>query len=105
MLFTAEEEREFLKNHLGPVMHKESLGTKKIIIWDHNRDLMTHRANVIFDDPQASKYAWGLGFHWYETWTGGEPMFKNVEEAVRSYPDKHLMLTEATVEKFNPERY
>jgi glucosylceramidase len=105
MLFTAEEERDFLKNHLGPVMHKEGLGSKKIIVWDHNRDLMTHRASVIFDDPQASKYAWGLGFHWYETWTGGEPMFKNVAEVARAYPDKHLMLTEATVEKFNPERY
>ena len=105
MIFTAEEERDFLRDHLGPVMHAAGLGDKKIIVWDHNRDLMSHRAGVIFSDPRAAKYAWGMGFHWYEAWSGGEPMYANVDAVHASYPGKHLMLTEATVEKFNPERY
>ena len=67
-IYTAEEERDFLKNHLGPVMEKSGHGDKNIVVWDHNRDLMAHRANVIFGDPEASKYAWGIGYHWYETW-------------------------------------
>jgi glucosylceramidase len=50
-IYTAEEERDFLKNHLGPTMVKEGLGDKKIVVWDHNRDLITHRANTIFEDP------------------------------------------------------
>jgi len=71
-IYTAENERDFLKNNLGPTLQKDGLGDKKIIVWDHNRDLMVQRASVIFDDPEASKYAWGIGFHWYEDWSGGQ---------------------------------
>ncbi|HEY9027770.1 MAG TPA: glycoside hydrolase family 30 beta sandwich domain-containing protein, partial [Burkholderiaceae bacterium] len=102
MIYSAEDERDFLKNHLGPVMAQAGLGDRKIIVWDHNRDLMTQRARVIFDDPDASKYAWGMGFHWYETWAGGAPMFANVGAVHRAWPGKHLLLTEATVEGFDP---
>lgn len=102
-IYSAEDERDFLKKYLGPTMHKQGLGTKKIIVWDHNRDLMTHRANVIFQDKEASKYAWGLGFHWYENWSGGEPMFENVEAVNRSFPDKNLLFTEGCVERFSPD--
>ena len=105
MIFTAEEERDFLRDHLGPVLHAAGLGGKKIIVWDHNRDLMSHRAAVIFGDPRAAKYAWGMGFHWYESWSGGEPMYANVADVHETFPGKQLLLTEATVEKFSPERY
>jgi glucosylceramidase len=104
MIYSAEEERDFLKNHLGPAMAQAGLGDRKIIVWDHNRDLMTQRARVIFEDPEASRYAWGMGFHWYETWAGGAPMFANVAAVHRAWPGKHLLLTEATVEGFDPAR-
>ena len=105
VIYSAEEERDFLKNHLGPVMQQQGLGDKKIIVWDHNRDLITHRARTILDDPEAAKYAWGIGFHWYETWTGGDPMYGNVAEVSRLYPSKPVLLTEAAIEKFTQERY
>jgi glucosylceramidase len=104
-IYTAEAERDFLKNFLGPTMQEEGLGDKKIVVWDHNRDLIVHRANTIFDDPDASKYAWGMGFHWYETWTGGEPKFDNVGIVKKSYPDKNMMFTEGCVEKFDAAKY
>ncbi|MGE5313206.1 MAG: glycoside hydrolase family 30 protein [Acidobacteriota bacterium] len=104
-IFTAEEERDFLKNHLGPTMKKEGLGAKKIIVWDHNRDLMNQRVNTIFADREASAYAWGTGFHWYETWAGGKPMHENVKAVHEAYPSKHLIFTEGCVEKFDPEKY
>lgn len=93
MLYTAEEERDFLKNHLGPTIKASAHPDTKIVVWDHNRDMMVHRANVIFGDPEASKYAWGMGFHWYETWAGFDPMFENVHRVHESYPDKVLLLT------------
>jgi glucosylceramidase len=103
-LFTAEEERDFLKNYLGPTMNRQGMGDKKIIVWDHNRDLMNHRAEVIFDDSIASRYAWGIGFHWYETWAGGDPMFGNVAKVHEAYPTKNIMFTEGCVEKFSTAR-
>jgi glucosylceramidase len=104
-LFTADAERNFLKNYLGPTMQKEGLGSKKIVVWDHNRDLMNHRATVIFDDPEAAKYAWGMGFHWYETWSGGQPMFDNVRKVHEAYPSKNLLFTEGCVERFDAKKY
>lgn len=104
-IYTAEDERDFLKNYLGPTMAKNGYSDKKIVIWDHNRDLMVQRANVIYSDPEASKYAWGMGFHWYETWNGGQHMFNNVKAVYEAYPDKNLMFTEGCVEVFNAEKY
>lgn len=102
-IYTAGEERDFLKNHLGPTMKREGLGDKKIIIWDHNRDLIVHRVNTILGDPEAEKYVWGIGFHWYETWTGGEPMFGNVALVHESWPEKHLIFTEGTPSSYSRE--
>jgi len=104
-IYTAEEERDFLKNFLGPTLEKQGLADKKIVVWDHNRDLMGQRANVIYSDPEASKYAWGMGFHWYETWNGGAPMFDNVRKVQEAYPSKKLMFTEGCIESFNPAKY
>lgn len=104
-IYSAEDERDFLKNSLGPVMEKEGLKAKKIIVWDHNRDLMFQRAETIFDDPQAAKYAWGLGFHWYEDWSGGLPMYENVKRTHEAYPDKNILFTEGCNEKFDSSKY
>lgn len=103
-IYSAEEERDFLKNHLGPTMAKQGFGDRKIIVWDHNRDLIYQRVNTIMSDPQAAKYAWGIGFHWYETWAGGEQMIDNVKLVHQSFPDKNLIFTEGCAESFNMER-
>ncbi|OYW20677.1 MAG: glycosyl hydrolase [Sphingobacteriales bacterium 12-47-4] len=104
-IYTAEEERDFLKNHLGPVMEREGLKEKKIIVWDHNRDLMYQRAQTYFSDPEAAKYAWGIGFHWYEDWSGGTPMYDNVRRVYEAFPDKNIFFTEGCAESFDSTRY
>ena len=104
-IYTAEEERDFLKNYLGPTFEKNGLKEKKIVVWDHNRDLISHRANTIFEDPEAMKYAWGIGFHWYETWAGGEPKYDNLKNIKESFPSMKLLFTEGCQEKFDPTQY
>ncbi len=104
-IFSAEDERDFLKNNLGPTFVINGLQDKKIIIWDHNRDLITHRVSTILGDPAAAKYVWGIGFHWYEPWSGGQPMFENVKRVNEMFPEKHLIFTEGTVERFDAARY
>jgi glucosylceramidase len=103
-IFSAEDERDLLKNHLGPTIRREGLAAKKIIVWDHNRDLIYQRARTILTDPQAAQYVWGVGYHWYEPWSGGEPMFDNVKLVREAFPDKHLIFTEGCADSFKPER-
>ena len=100
-IYTAEEERDFLKNYLGPTMKREGLGDKKIIVWDHNRDLLYQRASTILTDSEAARYVWGIGFHWYEPWSGGEPMFDNVKLVHEAFPAKNLIFTEGCKEAFD----
>jgi len=104
-LYTAEEEKDFLKNNLGPTFEKSGWSNKKIIVWDHNRDLMYQRAQTYFSDPVVAKYAWGMGFHWYEDWSGGTPMYDNVKRVHESFPNEHLLFTEGCAESFNASRY
>lgn len=104
-IYTAEEERDFLKKFLGPTLHKEGLGDKKVIMWDHNRDLIYQRAQTYFADPEVAKYAWGIGFHWYEDWSGGQPVFENVRRVHEAFPDENILFTEGCAESFNAERY
>ncbi|MEP6674931.1 MAG: glycoside hydrolase family 30 protein [Ferruginibacter sp.] len=100
-IFTAEDERDFIKNFLGPALEKEGLSDKKLIAWDHNRDMMYQRASVILNDADAAKYVWGIGFHWYETWTGGPMQFENLKLVSQAFPGKQLIFTEGCKEKFN----
>ncbi len=100
-IFTAEEERDFIKNNLGPTLSKNGMGNKKLIAWDHNRDLLFQRASVILNDPAAAKYVWGIGYHWYETWTGSGMQFDNVKMVHESFPGKTLLFTEGCKEKFS----
>lgn len=100
-IYTAEEERDFIKAFLGPTLVKNGMGDKKLIAWDHNRDLMFQRASTILNDPDAAKFVWGIGFHWYETWTGGNMQFANERRVAESFPDINLIFTEGCKEKFD----
>jgi len=102
--FTAEEERDFIKNYLGPTLKKSGFGDKKLIAWDHNRDLIYQRASTLLSDSVAAKYIWGIGFHWYETWTGSGMQFENLKRVNEAFPDKSLIFTEGCVEKFSLDR-
>jgi len=98
-IFTATEERDFVKNYLGPTLEKNDMGDKKIIIWDHNRGIMYQRAKVAFDDPEASKYIWGTGFHWYS----GDH-FENVKQVAEAFPEKKTLFTEGCVFPFDYDK-
>ena len=95
-IYTAEDERDFVKKFLGPTLAKSEFSKANIVIWDHNRGLMVQRAKVVYDDPEAAKYVWGTGFHWY---TGDH--FENVKLHNEAFPDKGLLFTEGCVYPFN----
>ena len=92
-LYTAEEERDFIKYFLGPALEHHNLLSKKVVIWDHNRDIMLERARKVLNDPNAAKYVWGTGFHWYN----GDH-FDAVQQVHDEFPNKNLIFTEGCQE-------
>ncbi|WP_026671723.1 glycoside hydrolase family 30 protein [Alkalihalobacterium bogoriense] len=92
-IYTAEEERDFVKDFLGPTLHKHDLSDKQIVIWDHNRDVIVERATTVLEDPEAAKYVWGIGNHWYVS-----EEFENLSKVHEAFPDKHLLFTEGCIE-------
>jgi glucosylceramidase len=92
-LYSAEEERDFVRDYLGPTLQKEGLGHLRLMIWDHNRDGIYERARVVYDDPQAAQYVWGAAFHWY---VGDH--FDNLTAVHEAFPDKHLLFSEGCQE-------
>ncbi|MFI8684354.1 glycoside hydrolase family 30 beta sandwich domain-containing protein [Rossellomorea sp. NPDC077527] len=92
-LYTGEEERDFIKNHLGPSLEKHGHEDVKVIIWDHNRDVIYERAKAVLSDPEAAKYVWGTGVHWYVS-----EEFENLSKVHDDFPDKHLIFTEGCIE-------
>jgi len=89
-IYTAEEERDFVKKYLGKKM--DELGVK-ILFWDHNKERVMDRAMVMLSDEEAAKYIYGLAFHWYS----GDH-FEQLEMFNRLYPEKKLAFSEGCYE-------
>jgi glucosylceramidase len=92
-IYSAEEERDFVREYLGPELAAAGLGHVRIIVWDHNRDRLVERASVVYNDAEAARYVWGTGFHWY-----GENHFEQVQLLHDAWPDKQLLFTEGCQE-------
>ncbi|HDS07777.1 MAG TPA: glucosylceramidase [Bacteroides sp.] len=89
-IFTAEEEKNFVRDYLGPALCRNGMEDIRLMIWDHNRGIIYQRAEAAYEDPEASRYIWGTAFHWY---VGDH--FENVRMVHDAYPDKNLLYTEA----------
>lgn len=83
------EQRDFIKNNLGPEFKKTGL-TTKIILFDHNLDRIDHPLTTL-RDPEAAQYVDGTGFHHY----GGD--FSAMTTLHTARPDKNLYFTEQMV--------
>lgn len=92
-IFSAQEEGNFVRDYLGPILHKEGLSDIKIYIWDHNRDIIVERATGTLSDPETAKYVYGIANHWYVS-----EKFENLSKVHNLYPDKHILFTEGCQE-------
>lgn len=89
-VYTAEEERDFVKNYLGAKM--ERMGVK-ILFWDHNKERVIDRAEVMLNDKESEKYIYGIAFHWYS----GDH-FEQLEMFHKMYPQKDIVFSEGCYE-------
>lgn len=89
LLMLAEQQAEFVKNHLGPIFEENKIETK-IIVYDHNADRPDYPISIL-NDPEAARYVDGSAFHLY----GGHiDALSTVHEA---HPDKNIYFTEQWV--------
>lgn len=92
-LYTKEEERDFVKDYLGPTISSSQFKDTKIFIWDHNRDIVVERAKAVLEDKEASKYVAGTAIHWYVS-----EKFENVGKVHDLFPDKQIIFSEGCIE-------
>lgn len=91
-MYTAEEEKEFLRDFLYPSLVKNGLQDIEVHIWDHNKERMFERACTIID-KETDQMVNGVAFHWY---TGEH--FDAIQLVHEKFPDKKLIFTEGCVE-------
>ncbi len=89
-VYTAKEERDFVAQYLGKMLFECGV---KLFFWDHNKERIMDRANVMLSDKENQKYIYGLAFHWYS----GDH-FEQLEMFNKCYPDKVLAFTEGCYE-------
>jgi len=91
-LFSAEEEKAFLRDHLCPALLKAGLGDIAVYIWDHNKERLFDRVCEVVDDSTAHLVS-GAAFHWYS----GDH-FDALRLVRAQYPALLLLFSEGCIE-------
>lgn len=90
-LWSGEQERVFLKEHLYPELERAGLaGRIEVFIWDHNKERAVEHIDAFMADPEAAAKVDGFAWHWYS----GDH-FEAIELLHRRYPDRILMHSES----------
>lgn len=89
-----EQQRNFIKNHLGPAFEAAGLDTE-IWIYDHNFDVTDFVKNI-YADKEASKYVEGSAWHAY----GGSS--SALAQIYKADPTKSIYFTEQSIGTWCP---
>ena len=95
--YTAEDERDFLRDYLGPALTKAGLNDLVVMSYDWNKGQLENYTSTILADAGAASYFGGAAVHWY-AWRGN--LYLDQLEALGALPgwnaSKHVLLaTEA----------
>jgi O-glycosyl hydrolase len=95
--WTGEQEREFIRDHLGPAFRRHGLATR-IWCYDHNYNTKPRGDDPglayplkILSDPAAAQFVGGVAFHGY----AGEPSGMSVLQ--HEFPQMTIHFTEGSV--------
>lgn len=91
-VYTAQEQKEFLRDYMWPALCEHGLADIEIYLWDHNKERVFEWAETIIDETTAHMVA-GMAFHWYS----GDH-FEALRMIKERFPDKKLLLSEACIE-------
>ncbi|WP_276391783.1 glycoside hydrolase family 30 protein [Eudoraea chungangensis] len=102
-----EQGRDFLRDHLGPQLVKdghlklEDLDAGlRVLIYDHNKSTMIDYVTPTFQDPEASKYAWGTAFHWYANSELEDNNYytEELDKLRETWPGKGIIHSESSID-------
>lgn len=88
-VYSPEEERDFIRDHLGPALAASEFKDARLLCFDHNRDILEAYAGPVFCDPEAAKYVWGAALHWYVS-----EDFAATTRLLEKFPGKHVLFSE-----------
>ena len=91
-IFTAAEEKTFLRDFMHPAMVRYGIADIEIYLWDHNKERVFEWMRDILD-AETSPMVAGACFHWYS----GDH-FEALDLCRRLYPEKKLLLSESCIE-------
>ena len=91
-IFTAEDEKMFLRDHLYPALAAHGLDDIEVFIWDHNKERLYERVCGTVDDTTKDMIA-GAAFHWYS----GDH-FDALDLVRQQHPNLKLITSESCIE-------
>lgn len=91
-VYTAREEKEFLRDYMYPALRKHDLQDVEVFIWDHNKERVYERVRDILDETTKDMVA-GVAFHWYS----GDH-FEALDLVRRQYPELKMVVSESCIE-------
>ena len=91
-IFTAEEEKIFLRDYIYPAQQRYGLTDIEVYLWDHNKERAYEWLRDIVDET-TDKMVAGVCFHWYS----GDH-FEALDLCRKVFPHKKLLLSENCIE-------
>lgn len=91
-LFTAEEEKVFLRDFMYPAMLARGYDDIEVFIWDHNKERIYERVRDVVDEGTKDMVT-GAAFHWYS----GDH-FEAMDLVRKHYPDVKMIMSESCLE-------
>ncbi|MFK7921928.1 MAG: glycoside hydrolase family 30 beta sandwich domain-containing protein [Bacteroidia bacterium] len=95
MSMTSEEQKIFIRDHLGPAFTQANLSTQ-IIIYDHNWDEIQYPLDIL-SDSTAKSMIHGSAFHCY----AGE--VRAMAQVHQAHPDRAIYFTECSGGEWSPD--
>ncbi|HUI91912.1 MAG TPA: glycoside hydrolase family 30 beta sandwich domain-containing protein [Chitinivibrionales bacterium] len=90
-IYSTDQERDFVKNYLGPTLAQNNANVN-LMIWDHNKDIIVERVTGVMSDPNAAKYVWGVAYHKY----AGD-YFDSMDVVHTNFPNAWMLGTENSI--------
>ncbi|KAK7085855.1 hypothetical protein SK128_008436 [Halocaridina rubra] len=92
MGWTAEQQRKWIAENLGPALEASGFGDVILMIMDDQRYELPHWAEVVLNDSVAEQYVDGIALHWY-----GNPLSNpdRLNQTHDLFPTRFILGTEA----------